>query len=171
MARICFFDSFNNQICITLNLALTFCRELGIGIVPYSPLARGFFAGKAVVESLLENDSRLVRQPRFQGENLEKNKVLYERVSVLAKKHRCTPAQLALAWVLHQGSDVAPIPGTTKMKNLDENIASLEVKLSQQELNEIAAAVPENEIAGLRYAEDNYEKTWKFGNTPPPKVN
>eukprot|EP01018_Ginkgo_biloba_P006779 Gb_36733 [translate_table: standard] len=147
------------------------CRELGIGIVPYSPLGRGFFGGKAVVESLLENDSRLVRQPRFQGENLEKNKVLYERVSVLAKKHRCTPAQLALAWVVHQGSDVAPIPGTTKIQNLDENIASLEVKLSRQELNEIAAAVPGNEVAGLRYAEGLYERTWKFASTPPPKVN
>jgi len=145
------------------------CRELGIGIVPYSPLGRGFFAGKAIVESLHEGDSRLVRQPRFQGENLKKNKVLYERVSALAKKHGCTPAQLALAWVIHQGNDVAPIPGTTKVKNFDENIASLEISLSQEELSEIAAAVPENEVAGMRAADPNYRNTWKFANTPQPK--
>lgn len=145
------------------------CRELGIGIVPYSPLGRGFFAGKAIVESLHEGDSRLVRQPRFQGENLKKNMVLYERVSALAKKHGCTPAQLALAWVLHQGNDVAPIPGTTKVKNFDENIASLEISLSQGELSEIAAAVPENEVAGMRAADPNYQMTWKFANTPQPK--
>lgn len=145
------------------------CRELGIGIVPYSPLGRGFFAGKAIVDSLHEGDSRLVRQPRFQGENLDKNKVLYERVSVLAKKHGCTPGQLALAWVLHQGNDVAPIPGTTKVKNFDENIASLEITLSQQELSEIAAAVPENEVAGMRAAGPNYQRSWKFANTPQPK--
>lgn len=145
------------------------CRDLGIGIVPYSPLGRGFFAGKAIVENLHEGDSRLVRQPRFHGENFEKNKVLFERVSALAKKHGYTPAQLALAWVLHQGSDVAPIPGTSKVKNLDENIVSLWVSLSQQELNEIAAAVPEHEVAGLRYHENFYKTTWKFANTPQPK--
>lgn len=145
------------------------CRDLGIGIVPYSPLGRGFFAGKAIVENLQEGDSRLVRTPRFHGENFEKNKVLFERVSALAKKHGYTPAQLALAWVLHQGSDVAPIPGTSKIKNLDENIASLWVSLSQPELNEIAAAVPEHEVAGLRYADSIYKTTWKFANTPQPK--
>lgn len=145
------------------------CRDLGIGIVPYSPLGRGFFAGKAIVENLHEGDSRLVRQPRFNGENFEKNKVLFERVSALAKKHGYTPAQLALAWVLHQGSDVAPIPGTSKVKNLDENIASLWVSLSQQELNEIAAAVPQHEVAGSRYPESIYKTTWKFANTPQPK--
>lgn len=145
------------------------CRDLGIGIVPYSPLGRGFFAGKAIVENLQEGDSRLVRNPRFHGENIEKNKVLFERVSALAKKHGYTPAQLALAWVLHQGSDVAPIPGTSKIKNLDENIASLWVSLSQPELNEIAAAVPEHEVAGLRYADSIYKTTWKFANTPQPK--
>lgn len=145
------------------------CRDLGIGIVPYSPLGRGFFAGKAIVENLQEGDSRLVRNPRFHGENIEKNKVLFERVSALAKKHGYTPAQLALAWVLHQGSDVAPIPGTSKIKNLDENITSLWVSLSQPELNEIAAAVPEHEVAGLRYADSIYQTTWKFANTPQPK--
>ncbi|MQM04422.1 hypothetical protein Taro_037222 [Colocasia esculenta] len=86
------------------------CRELGIGIVPYSPLGRGFFAGKAVVEGLPEN-SILSIHPRFSGENMEKNKILYARLRNLAEKHQCTPAQLALAWVLYQGDDVVPIPG------------------------------------------------------------
>ncbi|XP_022745288.1 probable aldo-keto reductase 1 isoform X2 [Durio zibethinus] len=85
------------------------CRELGIGIVPYSPLGRGFFGGKAVVESVPAN-SFLTHHPRFQGENLDRNKNLYLQIEKLAQKHGCTTSQLALAWVLHQGDDVAPIP-------------------------------------------------------------
>jgi len=96
------------------------CRELHIGIVCYSPLGRGFFSGKAVLEKLQENDARPLRYPRFQNENLEKNKVLYQRVASLAAKYKCTPGQLALSWVIHQGNDVVPIPGTTKISNLDE---------------------------------------------------
>ncbi|KAL2478088.1 putative aldo-keto reductase 3 [Forsythia ovata] len=92
------------------------CRELGIGIVPYSPVGRGFFAGKAVVESVPPNSS-LQHHPRFTGENFDKNKGIYFRIEKLAKKHGCTPAQLALAWVFHQGDDIVPIPGTTKIKN------------------------------------------------------
>jgi len=141
------------------------CRELGIGIVPYSPLGRGFFSGKAVVESLPENSS-LVSHPRFGGENLEKNKIFYTQIANLAKKHGCTPGQLALAWVLHQGDDVVPIPGTTKAKNLDENIGSLNVRLSQQDLEEIAGSLPVDEVAGLRTYEFMYHKSWKFADTP-----
>ncbi|XP_020519781.1 probable aldo-keto reductase 1 isoform X2 [Amborella trichopoda] len=92
------------------------CRKLGIGIVPYSPLGRGFFAGKAVLESL-PKESSLAAHPRFKGENLEKNKILYTRIANLATKYDCTPGQLALAWVLYQGNDVAPIPVT--MTGLD----------------------------------------------------
>eukprot|EP00249_Psilotum_nudum_P003889 c17388_g1_i1 orf=505-1524(-) len=143
------------------------CRELGIGIVPYSPLGRGFFCGKAIVESLDSADTRLLRQPRFQGENLEKNKIIYERIVALARKHGCTPGQLALAWVLHQGNDVAPIPGTTKKKNFDENLASIHVKLSKEELEEISSAVPESEVAGMRYTDELYKRTWKFAVSPP----
>jgi len=141
------------------------CRELGIGIVPYSPLGRGFFSGKAVVESLPENSS-LVSHPRFKGENLEKNKIFYTRIANLAKKHGCTPGQLALAWVLHQGDDVIPIPGTTKAKNLDENIGSLNVELSQQDLEEIVGSLPVDEVAGLRIYESMYHKSWIFADTP-----
>ncbi|EFJ24149.1 hypothetical protein SELMODRAFT_267791 [Selaginella moellendorffii] len=146
------------------------CRELGIGIVPYSPLGRGFFSGKAIVEKLQSDDSRLVRQPRFQGENFEKNKVLYERVAALANKHGCTTSQLALAWVLAQGKDVVPIPGTTKVANFDENLGSLNLKLSKAEIDEIAAAVPEEEVAGTRYSEELLKRTWMFVDTPPPKA-
>ncbi|KQJ96744.1 hypothetical protein BRADI_3g26900v3 [Brachypodium distachyon] len=87
------------------------CRELGIGIVPYSPLGRGFFAGRAAVESI-PSESLLSKHPRYTGENLEKNKALYTRLEKLSTKYGCTPAQLALAWVLHQGDDVVPIPGS-----------------------------------------------------------
>ncbi|KAJ0977716.1 hypothetical protein J5N97_013190 [Dioscorea zingiberensis] len=121
------------------------CRELGIYIEPYNPLGRGFFGGKGVVESLSENTS-LVSHPRFIGENLEKNKALYVRVENLAKKHQCSPAQLALAWVLHKGDDVVPIPGTTKIKNLDSNIGALQVKLTKEDMKEISVLVPEEEL-------------------------
>ncbi|MCO5550194.1 hypothetical protein L7F22_003676 [Adiantum nelumboides] len=150
-----------------LQVIVVTCRELGIGIVVYSPLGRGFFSGKAITEELSAADGRQTRHPRFQKENLEKNKVLYDRVSKLAEKHGCTPGQLALAWVLHQGNDVVPIPGTSKIKNLEENLGALNVKLSQEDLKEIAAAVPVEEVAGMRYPENHYKHTYKFANTPP----
>ncbi|XVF57258.1 hypothetical protein PTKIN_Ptkin06aG0190400 [Pterospermum kingtungense] len=142
------------------------CRELGIGIVPYSPLGRGFFGGKAVVESVPAN-SHLTIHPRFQGENLEKNKNLYMQVEKLAQKHGCSPPQLALAWVLHQGDDVAPIPGTTKAKNLDSNIDSLRVKLTEADLKEITDEIRVNQVAGPRTPERFSHLSWKFANTPP----
>ncbi|WRX23390.1 NADP-dependent oxidoreductase domain - like 10, partial [Theobroma cacao] len=123
--------------------------QLGIGIVPYSPLGHGFFGGRAVEESVPAN-SVLGILPRFQSENLERNKILYLKVKKLAEKHGCTPAQLALAWVLHQGDDVVPIPGTTKIKNLDSNIDSLRLKLTEEDLKEISDVIPINEVAGCR---------------------
>ncbi|KAJ4954830.1 hypothetical protein NE237_011613 [Protea cynaroides] len=141
------------------------CRELGIAIVAYSPLGRGFFGGKAVTE-IIPAKSFLTGHPRFTGENLEKNKVLYKRVANLAAKHDCTPAQLALSWVLHQGDDVVPIPGTTKIKNLDENIGSLAVKLTGEDVKEISDAVPIDEVSGARIYEKIYLHSWKFANTP-----
>ncbi|KAJ4719651.1 Aldo/keto reductase [Melia azedarach] len=142
------------------------CRELGIAIVPYSPLGRGFFGGKAVLENL-PVDSTLVLHPRFKGENLGKNKNIYTHVENLAKRHKCTPAQLALAWVLEQGDDVVPIPGTTKIKNLDDNICSQMVKLTKEDLKEISIAVPIEEVAGDRVFDGMKHLTWKFANTPP----
>ncbi|XWS42499.1 hypothetical protein CRYUN_Cryun16bG0019100 [Craigia yunnanensis] len=142
------------------------CRELGIGIVPYSPLGRGFFGGRAVVESVPANSS-LTFHPRFQGENLDKNKNLYLQIEKLAQKHGCTPSQLALAWVLHQGDDVAPIPGTTKTKNLDSNIDSLRVKLTEEDLKEITDVIPINQVAGPRQSDRYFQFLWNFANTPP----
>ncbi|CDP10295.1 unnamed protein product [Coffea canephora] len=139
------------------------CRELGIGIVAYSPLGQGFFSsGPKLIENLTEGDYRKY-QPRFQAENLEHNTNLYERVNAIASRKGCTPSQLALAWVHHQGNDVCPIPGTTKIQNLDQNIGALSVKLSAEdkaELESIAAAVK-----GNRYATD--ANTWKTSDTPP----
>ncbi|XP_050275015.1 probable aldo-keto reductase 1 [Quercus robur] len=142
------------------------CRELGIGIVPYSPLGRGFFAGKGVVENLDANSS-LALHPRFQGENLDKNKTIYSRIENLARKHQCSPAQLALAWVFKQGQDVAPIPGTSKIKNLENNIGSLNVKLTEEDLKEISDAVPIKDVAGGRSYQNMDHFQWKFANTPP----
>ncbi|KAJ6384337.1 hypothetical protein OIU78_027613 [Salix suchowensis] len=142
------------------------CRELGIAVVPYSPIGRGFFGGRAVVESL-SSETMLKSHPRFTEENIEKNKVFYTRIEKLAANHGCTPAQLALAWVINQGDDVVPIPGTTKIRNLDDNIGSLQVKLTKEDLKEISDAVPINEVAGVRSAQ--FQLTWKFANTPHPK--
>ncbi|KAK9293330.1 hypothetical protein L1049_021322 [Liquidambar formosana] len=141
------------------------CRELGIGIVPYSPLGRGFFGGKAIMESLPSNSS-LATHPRFRAENLEKNRNLYTRIDNLAKKHGCTPAQLALAWILQQGDNVVPIPGTTKIKNLDDNIGSVKVNLTEEDLKEISDAVPINEVVGGRTYESMSPLSWNFANTP-----
>ncbi|KAM3707153.1 hypothetical protein ACJW31_02G002300 [Castanea mollissima] len=141
------------------------CRELGIGIVAYSPLGLGFLAGKAVVESL-PSESVLAIHPRFMGENLEKNKLLYARLANLAAKHACTPPQLALAWLLHQGDDIIPIPGTTKVKNLYNNIGSLGVKLTQEDLKEIGDVVPINEVGGERDLAMLSKYNWKDANTP-----
>ncbi|TXG65916.1 hypothetical protein EZV62_007191 [Acer yangbiense] len=145
------------------------CRELGIGIVPYSPLGRGFFGGRAVVESIPANGF-LASIPRFSGENFDKNKKLYWNVKKVAVKHECTPAQLALSWILHQGDDVVPIPGTTKIKNLDNNIGCIKVKLTNEDLQEISAAVPINEVAGERNTDNAFSCTWKFANTPPKHI-
>nr|AFK44718.1 unknown [Lotus japonicus] len=141
------------------------CRELGIGIVPYSPLGRGFFGGKAVIESVPAN-SFLALQPRLQGENFDKNKIFYHRLVKLAEKHGCTSSQLALAWMFHQGDDVVPIPGTTKIKNLDSNISSLEVKLSEDDLKEIEDAMAVSEVVGERTTDAFVKCSWKFADTP-----
>ncbi|TKY53770.1 Perakine reductase [Spatholobus suberectus] len=141
------------------------CRELGIGIVAYSPLGRGFFAGKAVEETL-PSESILAIHHRFGGENLEKNKHFYKRLDDLASKHACTPSQLALAWLLHQGNDIIPIPGTTKVTNLENNIGSLAVELTDEELGEISDAIPVNEVAGAREFDILYKYSWQFSTTP-----
>jgi len=124
-------------------------RELGIGFVPYSPLGRGFLAG-ALKGQPADNDFRRF-MPRFQGEALQKNLSLVETLTRLAGEKGRTPAQLALAWLLHQGDAIAPIPGTTKVSRLEENVAAADIKLSAEDLKAIEAAVPETEVEGARY--------------------
>ncbi|KAL5070032.1 hypothetical protein RYX36_020919 [Vicia faba] len=106
---------------------------------------------------------------RFTGENLERNKCFYERTNDLASKHARTPSRLALAWLLHQGNYIIPISGTTKMKNFENNIGSLNVKLTEQQLKEISDAVPVEEIAGKRDYGSLSQYMWEFSTTPPLK--
>ncbi|XP_008224233.1 PREDICTED: perakine reductase-like [Prunus mume] len=147
------------------NEIIPLCRQLGIGIVSYSPLGRGFFGGKAVVESL-SAESLLYTHPRFNGENLEKNKLLYGKLANLAAKHACTVPQLALAWLLHQDNYIVPIPGTTQVKNLDINIRSLDVMLTEEDLKEICDAVPIDEVCGDREFALFAKYVWHYANTP-----
>jgi len=129
-------------------------RDLGIGLVPYSPLGRGMLTGKQEWTSAEQGDARGAAYfPRFQGDNLATNLALVERITALAAAKGCTPGQLALAWVLAQGDDVAPIPGTRRVTYLEENRASLEVSLSAEDLAALEAAVPRDAVAGDRYGD------------------
>jgi aryl-alcohol dehydrogenase-like predicted oxidoreductase len=132
---------------------LPLCRELGIGLVPYSPLGRGFLTGQFRKPDDLPPDDWRRTMPRFQGENFAQNLKLTERIETLAKRKRCTPGQLALAWVLAQGEDIVPIPGTKRRKYLEENTAALKIELTPADLKEISAAAPPGATAGMRYPE------------------
>ncbi|KAK9146052.1 hypothetical protein Sjap_005955 [Stephania japonica] len=143
------------------------CRELGIGIVAYSPLGRGFFSsGAKLMETLSDDDSRKF-MPRFRGENMEQNQWMFEKVNEIARCKGCTPSQLALAWVHHQGSDVCPIPGTTKIENLEQNIGALSVKLTHEEMSELESLASEDNVKGDRYGTNHLSITWKYTETPP----
>ena len=129
------------------------CRELGIGFVAYSPLGRGFLTGRfAKFEDLPVDDSRRL-WPRFQGENFQKNLDLVHRVEEIAKEKACKPSQLALAWVLAQGNDIVPIPGTKRRKYLEENVGALNVQLSAEDLARIDEVFPRDATSGARYPE------------------
>uniref|UniRef100_A0ACD5UA15 Uncharacterized protein n=1 Tax=Avena sativa TaxID=4498 RepID=A0ACD5UA15_AVESA len=141
------------------------CRELGIGIVAYSPLGRGFFSkGSKLVDSLSDQDFRK-HLPRFQPGNLEKNALIFERVNAMATRKGCTPSQLALAWVHHQGSDVCPIPGTTKIENFNQNVGALSVKLTPEEMAELESYASSADVQGDR--SPVVASTWKDSETPP----
>ena len=134
------------------NGVLATVRELGIGFVPYSPLGRGFLSGKIrSVEDFAEDDFRRT-SPRFQGENFAKNLQVLDRVVAIAEAKGVTPTQLALAWVLAQGEDVVPIPGTRRTANLEENVAAVDITLTADELTSIEEAAPVGVAAGERYA-------------------
>lgn len=128
-------------------------RELGIGFVAYSPLGRGFLSGAITkIEDLAEDDYRR-NAPRFQGENFAKNLQLVDQVTAIAQEKGVTPSQLALAWLLAQGEDIVPIPGTKRRKYLEENVAATEISLSPEDLQRIEAVAPKGVTAGDRYAD------------------
>jgi aryl-alcohol dehydrogenase-like predicted oxidoreductase len=132
---------------------LPVCRELGIGFVAYSPLGRGFLTGRfRSIDDLPADDYRR-NSPRFQGDNFQKNLDLVERVGAIARRKRCTPSQLALAWVLAQGDDVVPIPGTKQRKYLEENVRAIEIELTPADLDELDDIAPQGAAAGARYNE------------------
>jgi aryl-alcohol dehydrogenase-like predicted oxidoreductase len=132
---------------------LATCERLGVGFVPYSPLGRGFLTGAIHSPDDFEQDDYRRHNPRFQGENFNKNLSLVEKVKMLAEQKACTPAQLALAWVLAQGEHIVPIPGTRRIKNFDENIGALNVNLSAEERLAIEEVFPSAAVAGMRYPE------------------
>ena len=132
---------------------LPLCRDLGIGFVAYSPLGRGFLTGRFRTFKDLPEDDYRRNSPRFQGDNFQKNLDLVERVEDIARRKRCTPAQLALAWLLAQGDDIVPIPGTKQRRYLDENVRSLGIELSPEDLEEIEEVAPKGAASGERYHE------------------
>ncbi|XP_074333075.1 putative aldo-keto reductase 2 [Apium graveolens] len=139
------------------------CRELGIGIVAYSPLGRGFLSGGLNMVANLSKDDFRKHHPRFQAENLEHNIKLFDLVNEIALNKGCTPSQLALAWVHHQGTDVCPIPGTTKIENLNQNIGALSVKLTAEEMSELESIA--GSVRGDRYS--SMTSTYLHSDTPP----
>jgi aryl-alcohol dehydrogenase-like predicted oxidoreductase len=129
------------------------CRELGIGFVPYSPLGRGILTGQVKSNEFGPKDFRRI-SPRFQGENFQKNLQLVTRVEQIAAEKRCTPAPLALAWVLAQGDDIVPIPGTKRRTYLDQNLGALDIVLSPDDLRRINETMPRGSAIGARYPEE-----------------
>jgi aryl-alcohol dehydrogenase-like predicted oxidoreductase len=135
------------------NGVLETCRELGIGFVAYSPLGRGFLTGAIKKASDLEEKDWRRMNPRFVGAAFDQNLNLAEHVKGLAKKKGCSPAQLALAWVMAQGEDIVPIPGTKRLKYLEDNMGAIRVKFTREELAEIDRLFPQNAAVGTRYPE------------------
>ena len=133
---------------------LPLCLELGVGLVPYSPLGRGFLTGQITSPADLDANDFRRRSPRFQGDNLHRNLALAEAVRTIAAAKGCTQAQLALAWVLAQGDGIVPIPGTKRVKYLEDNIGALDVRLGVADLASLDAAFPRDAAAGARYHAD-----------------
>ena len=136
---------------VEANDVLATVRELGIGFVPYSPLGRGFLTGAITSLDDLAADDRRRTYPRFQGENFESNFAIVDAVKAIADTKGVTPAQLALAWVLAQGNDIVPIPGTRKVSRLEENLAALDITLSDTEITALNSAAPIGITSGERY--------------------
>jgi aryl-alcohol dehydrogenase-like predicted oxidoreductase len=132
---------------------LSTTRELGIGFVAYSPLGRGFLTGRFQSPDDFDESDFRKYSPRFQGDNFRKNFQLVDKVKELAEKRGITPAQLAIAWVLNRGNDIIPIPGTTRVKHIEENVKSVDIKLTDDELKQIEDIFPKGAASGLRYPE------------------
>uniref|UniRef100_A0A803Q5V0 NADP-dependent oxidoreductase domain-containing protein n=1 Tax=Cannabis sativa TaxID=3483 RepID=A0A803Q5V0_CANSA len=142
------------------------CRELGIGIVAYSPLGMGFLSsGSKLLDTLSNDDIRKTHLPKLQPENILHNQKIFDRVNEIATRKGCIPSKLALAWVHHQGNDVSPIPGTTKIENFNQNIEALSLKLTPEELVELDSIASAHAVKGDTY--DKSASTWRNSETPP----
>jgi aryl-alcohol dehydrogenase-like predicted oxidoreductase len=135
-------------------------RELGISLVPYAPLGRSMLTGSVHGKQDLPEGDRRLAHPRFQGDNLDRNVALVGKLEKIAAEKKCTPAQLVLAWLLAQGQDIVPIPGTKRKARLDENVAALEIRLGKEEAERISAAAPAGAGAGLRYPADAMKRVY-----------
>ena len=135
-------------------------RELGITLVPYSPLGRSMLTGTVRGKADLPEGDRRLQHPRFQGDALDKNVELVARLDAIAREKRCTTAQLVLAWMLAQGKDIVPIPGTKRKARIDENLAALNVKLSPADVQRISEAAPPGAGAGTRYPAENMKRVY-----------
>jgi aryl-alcohol dehydrogenase-like predicted oxidoreductase len=135
-------------------------RELGITLVPYAPLGRSMLTGSVHGKADLPEGDRRLQHPRFQGEALDRNVSLVKRLESIAAEKRCTPAQLVLAWLLHQGKDMVPIPGTKRRERIDENLNALKIKLSNDDLKRISDAAPPGAGAGTRYPAETMKRVY-----------
>jgi aryl-alcohol dehydrogenase-like predicted oxidoreductase len=135
-------------------------RELGITLVPYAPLGRSMLTGTVHGKADLPEGDRRLQHPRFQGEALERNVSLVQRLEGIAAEKRCTPAQLVLAWLLHQGRDVVPIPGTKRRERIDENLNATRISLTADELKRISEAAPVGAGAGTRYPAETMKRVY-----------
>ena len=136
-------------------------RELGITFVAYAPLGRSMLTGSVHGKADVPEGDRRLQHPRFQGENLDKNVQIVARIEAIAREKRCTPAQLALAWLLAQGKDIVAIPGTKRKQRLDENLAALDIRLSKDDIEKISAAAPIGAAAGTRYPAEAMKRVFQ----------
>ena len=139
---------------------LAVCRELGISLVAYAPLGRSMLTGTVHGKADLPEGDRRLQHPRFQGDALEKNVSIVKRIESIAAEKKCTPAQLVLAWLLHQGKDIVPIPGTKRRERFDENLAASKIKLSAEDLKRISDAAPVGAGAGTRYPAETMKRVY-----------
>jgi aryl-alcohol dehydrogenase-like predicted oxidoreductase len=136
------------------------CRELGIALVAYAPLGRSMLTGSVKGKADLPEGDRRLAHPRFQAEHLDANVKIVKRLEEIAEQKKCTPAQLVLAWLLAQGKDVIPIPGTKRVQRVDENLAALDLRLSSGDIEKISAVAPVGAASGLRYPADGMKKVY-----------